>query len=423
MPAPATPTTEINASTLPQSSRPATVPDSLMAAITAEASKNAPQGADTPEPSPEATPPKKEAATPKAAQAEAIKPATTAAEPAKPAASTPATPPADEPKGIKQVREALQRAQEKIKQHEGSLTTTAKERAEAFQKAADLELKLAKMTEELEKDYKPRVARLAEVEKKLQEKEERLRIKAYQETDEFHDRYIKPLTTAQQEAQELLSELIVNNDDGSARAATQDDFNEVLSAPSLNQAAEIAQKKFGPLAAQSVVNLRSRMRSLDKQRQEAIKNSALAAVEYEKQMMARQATDIQRRTEFFRQQVQKHMEAEADIFSPPEGDLDAIATLTQAAQFADVLLNKPPEMPEEQFLSKVAEGRTRIMKSFVHEKSIAKLKAENAALQERLKAYEGSEPDVETRTGGTTSKAQTPQDKLLAAALSAAGRH
>lgn len=407
--APPAPTGEININQLVSRSGNRTpLPAETIAAINAAAQANG--GASEPAaPSPE---PLKPAPTPPAANGTPT-PATVA--PAPPA--TPAPEPKPKKEGIESVREALERQTNKTRELETSLTATAKEKADAFTKLAELEAKAAKYEKDIESDYKPRVARLEQAEKEIQRTQEILKIKAYQETDEFHSQFVKPLADARAEATELLAEIIINNGDGTARQATQADFDEVLSARSINEAAEIAQTKFGGMVAQTVVNLRSRIRSLERNRKEAVANAALRAEEYEKHTHAQAAQQRQFFHEKLMQATQAAIAADTDTFTLPEGDAELLAAKTEGEQLADRLLNGDPSLTPDQFVGEIAKGRKNIIAAPVLSKKLAAAKAKIASLEEQLKAYQKSEPDVRTRNGGPAAPSgDSPRDKLLAAA-------
>lgn len=387
------------------------LPAATIAAINAEAAKTG--GEPAPTPAPPVDPPK----TPDAAPVASVK----QPEPVKPAA-TPAQEPAKPKKeGIESVREALERQTQKAKELETSLTATTQQKADAFAKLAELEAKAAKYEQDIEKEYKPRVARLEQAEKKLLEREELLKVKAYQETEEFHNQFVKPLSDARTEVNELLTELIVQNEDGSSRIATQEDFNEILSAASINQAAEIAQKKFGPMVAQSVVNFRQRIRSLERNRVEAVKNAALRAEEYEKRTQAQYAQNRQELHDKLMAATRNLIASETDTFAVPEGDAELQAALTEGQQLADRLLNGDPSLSPDQYVAEIAKGRKNIMAAPLLTKKLAQANAKIMSLEEQLKAYQKSEPDVRTRNGGPAAPVgDSPRDKLLAAAQAAA---
>ena len=119
----------MNFSSLPKSGRVTTIDPALVKSVNDLASTRGGTPAKEPEPPKDTTPPDKTPPAPNAGQIEPPKEQFKAPEPDK-------APPAEEPKGIKQVREALERATEKAKGLETSLTATAAEKAAEADAAA-----------------------------------------------------------------------------------------------------------------------------------------------------------------------------------------------------------------------------------------------------------------------------------------------
>lgn len=407
---------EINISDIPNRSGAVSTPiPSLLDAINQEASKNGPLEETSKEPPPE---PVRAEKTPPAQPQREIQPKETPKPPAEPAQK--------KKEGIESVREAYERAQKKASELEGSLTTTAKEKADAFAKVAELEGKLAKYADEIEKDYKPRMARLEQQEKELQKAREVLKIKAYQETPEFHDKFVKPLADARAEVGELLAELIVVEGENQ-RPATAQDFDEILAAKSINEAARIAAQKFGPEVYQQVVNYRTRIRSLERTRQEEVKNAALRAEEWERTTQQQMSEHQRAVRERILSEANKLIQGDANI-AVPDGDTELKAALTEGMQHADLLLNPNPNMAQEEYLAQIGKGRAAIIKYPVLEKKFAKLQKEHDELKEQLKQYQASEPDVRGRSGGNArsvvpTNSEESRAKLLEEAQKLATSH
>lgn len=236
--------------------------------------------------------------------------------------------PADaEPKkgGVAQLREAYERAQARLTEVETSVLSTAKERDEARQKAEALEQRLLSAETRISKELEPRVARLTEVEQKLQEREEALKVRDYTATTEWHDRYVKPIVDVQQEAGQLMAELTVETPEGHV-PATQDHLNHVLTAPSLNEAAKRATEMFGPLVAPQVVNLRSRLSALQRKQQEALKNAQLEATEWQKRTQA----DQMAQREQWLAAVSEREKAHLSDVTVAEGDTETAEALARS---------------------------------------------------------------------------------------------
>lgn len=388
---------------------PAGLLDAALAASGAKPSetpKDAPKAISEPKP-----------ATPVAKPAPSAKPPEARPEPAK-------VEPRVEPKAgdtPKSLREALERAQAKADEALSSLTASTKEKADALAKAADLEAKVAKFEERFTKEFEPQIQRLSAVEKKLQEKEERLRIRDYQSTDEYHEKYVKPIVEIQTELGELLPELRVQTDAGEI-AATQEHINHVLTAPSLNEAAKRAKETFGEYAAQQIVNLRARLVSAQRRQHEGLKNAQLEAAEWEKQSTAAQLRNQEEMRSSLMAEIKSRLETDAD-FKPADDDNEAITALAKGQTEAELLLNGSPDLTPKQVLSKIADAQAKIRKAPLQALTIKRQADRIAALEAELKQYQGSEPSVEGRGGssGPTGE-ESVQAKMLKTAMEFANK-
>lgn len=354
-------------------------------------------------------------------------------EPAKapdPVVKEPATPPAKtepakqdsksdyEKGGIKAVREAAERRDARIKELEASETATRKEIDDAkASHQASLE-KLISYESEIEKTYKPQVQRLTEVEKRLQEREEQLRIKDFTMAPEWHDKYVKPVVEARSEAEALMGELEVNSTDG-PRMATKQDFDAVLSAPNTTQAILKAKELFGDDLAHTVVGYRTKIISAERNRQSAFGKAALESAESQKQQQQKFAQHRESLRQRFTAESERLFGEAPYIYKPGEDEGDLAEALTEGTKLADLSINGDPNMTEDQFLKVVAKVRSRAAGFPVLEKRMSKLQAENEALKQRLKEFESSEPKLEGRTtpgAGDNANADDYHGKLITAA-------
>lgn len=389
-------------------------PEILEAALKAAEGKPG-QAPATPGPAPAAPTPTPAKATPAPAP-----PA-----PQTPPPTTPTPPPANQKGGggIKDLREAYERQNAKVEELNASLTSTSKDKADAYAKLARLEEDLGKANKRITEDLEPRAKRLADVEKKLQEREEMLRVKDYTATGEWHEKYVKPIADTHAEITDLLGELRATVD-GNEIPATVDHFNHILAAPSLNEAARRASELFGEYAAPQIISLRARLNSLQRRQQEALKNAQLEAIDYEKRVQSQSLQHREAMRNIIFSEAKRLMGAEPEIFAPKEDDTDTVHALANGQHLADLLLDGAPDLTPEGLMSKVGEGRARIIKSFVLEKQLSKAKTQLAEAIGQLKAYQRSEPEVEARasTRPTASDADESQKTLLEAAMKLARR-
>lgn len=325
--------------------------------------------------------------------------------------------PDDTPKAPKQLREALDRAQAKVKEVESRETATAKERADAYAKLAEVEARASKYEQEIETTYKPSLEKLSRIEKQLQEREEQLRIRDYTATQEWHEKYIKPEIEIQNEVHGLLSELVVTNEEGNQIPATIQHFEAVISAPNQNEAANRAKALFGPDMAPTVSNYRLRIRTLHNKKQEALKNAQLESAEWEK----KQNIAMVQAQELLRKRILDTESKLVQQFKPADDDEELTQALKEGKDLVDRAFQT--NLSPEQTGDLIAEFRAEVQKSKVSDKIISRIKKENEELKEQLKQYQKSEPEVITRNSTPGSAVAGPDDarsKLLAAAQAAA---
>ena len=143
---------------------------------------------------------------------------------------------------------------------------TRTELADLRKKYADLEKQVqdgdvvSGLTEELS-TYKERVAQF--------EREQTL--VDYQNSSEYKDKYVQPLTNMIDQATALMREVKIKTGENSEREGTKEDFMELVRMP-LRQAAETANELFGP-AAPTIMSIWQQVRTLHGQSKEAIKNA------------------------------------------------------------------------------------------------------------------------------------------------------
>jgi hypothetical protein len=368
-------------------------------------------GALPAEPAPiSAKPPAQAAAKPAAPKPEAGSlspppaPGAPAADAAKPAAE-----PAAEVKGPKQLREAYERAQAKVAELETTMGATAKEKAEAFARLAATEEKLTSYEKRIADEYEPMRKVLTEREKRLAEVEENLRMRDYTATPEWHNNYVKPINDTWQEAVQFVSELAVQNADGSSIPATQEHLNYVIGAPNANEAARRAEQLFGnqSVFTGTLVNYRNKLKALQTKQQEAAKNAKLESEQWHQQRQAHEAEQLSK----LRSYVTQREAAEGSDLAAIGDDPELRSALEAGSALADTLVNGDPKLSPENWADVIAKSRTHIKRSHVQAKRITRLEAKLKAAEEELGRYRNSEPSVETRPSGEVSSPQAEEGR------------
>ncbi len=364
-----------------------------------EAEKAAPKAA------PVATPAKP---TPVKTEAAPVKPtAATVTTPAAP--TTPPDPKPDDAKaqGPKQLREAYERQQARVAELEQSVGATAAEKAEAFTKLAATEAKLTAHEKRIAEEYEPMRKVLEERSKRLTEAEENLRMQDYKSTQEWHDRYVRPIVEVQNEVNDVLAQVAVIDGD-QPRAATPQDFAKVLSTPTLNEAERVAKQLFGEgFATTEIVRHSAKLRQLAKAQQTALQNAKVESEQWHQTQQQRQ-TEMQARMRAFVQQ--KELEHGGELATLTGDDPELSEALASGATLAETLATGNPNLTPEGWGDVVARSKVAIKRDAVNQKRITRLQGELKAAQDELARYRGSEPTVETRNAGPATEEAEPSD-------------
>lgn len=326
--------------------------------------------------------------------------------------------------GPKELREALERATKKADELTASVTATAKEKADALTKQAELEAKFNTLQKKVDTDYEPKVQELEVTRKKLQEREEALRIKDYMSTPEFHEKYVKPIADTEADISALLSESTVNMD-GQQIQASREHFDYIMGARTLNEAGERAVTLFGPHVGPQIVNHRAKLQSQLRTKAKAAETAQLDSMEHFKQQQMRQ-TEVQNEIKtYFRSEADRLMQSDPDL-KAPDGDQEWAAAINEGKQFAESLFSPSMDRPQKEILTDAARGYTNNVKIKVQELKIRKLEKEVTTLRENLKQYQSSEPGVETRNGGKgpeVTESNDPKVALTQRAVEAARKY
>lgn len=367
--------------------------DKIKAAATTKAPANkvvdaVAKPAPAPEPKDDSRPAQAKAAEP-AKQAVATPPA-----PDTKSADAPATSGGDDkgktPKEPKQLREAYERATAKAEELERSFTATAKEKADAYAKVAELEAKNRAYEERVQKEFEPAIKRLTETEKKLQEREEALRMRDYTATPEWHERYIKPIMDVQEEAKSLLGELVVQVE-GKDVAAGAEHLNYVIGAPNAMEAHRRAEQLFGPFASK-IVDYRTKLRALEGKRTEALSKAQLESAEWAKRQQEEQQAAQAQFKQLVQQKVQQYLPRLA------EDDPEEANAMLEGVRFSEQL--EQGAQDPQVWADMVARVKGTVTAEKVQALRLKRAEATIADLRKELAAFQKSEPEVATRNAG-----------------------
>lgn len=315
------------------------------------------EGKEKSTPGKDEAPPEKATATPADKEA----PKTTGTEKPPEAPSTP-----------KQLRTAYEQATKRLKELEGKLA----------------EREATKPTEDPEK--KALADRLAEVQKKTDQLEEELRFSAYERSDDYKSRYLRPLEDAFKSSYEEVAQLTITDGEGKETKATPEHFNALLRLP-IAQAIVQAKEWFGD-AATEVLAMRRNIVQLNSARQTAVDQFRTEGAERTKRFAEQTAKQQDEIRSLWRQNVDEGIEKHPQLFKASDDDAKGKELLTKGMQLAEYAFTGAHQLPPSERVKLHAAIRNKAGGFDYVVYQNRKLAAENKELRDKLSDYEKSEP-------------------------------
>lgn len=277
---------------------------------------------------------------------------------------------------------------------------------------------------------------LAEREKRVSQLEEIVRFKAYEESGDYKEKYEKPYIDAFGSARNKIASLrVIERKDGDTgeitqprRQATAEDFDRLFRITDDSDAGELAEQLFGPNAS-AVLYHREKVLELNEGRLKALETFRKEGGEMEKKRMEQNSATMKQISEQANKSWTKHVNSVlenpklAPLFKPIEGDDEAnklLETGYQTVREAFKNMNALDTRLTAEQREKVIESHTEVFnKAAAFDRVsylLGKERKAKAALEQKLKAYEESEPtpgDVERRGAAPTKL--NPRDHIYAA--------
>jgi hypothetical protein len=276
-----------------------------------------------------------------------------------------------------------------------------------------------------EKEKGEFLTKLQEFEKRNAELENEMRFVNYEKSAEFKTKYEQPYDNAWKKAAGELKEIPVITGEGTSRPATPQDLLKLVNMP-LGEARALADEMFGPFA-NDIMAHRKEIRNLFDSRSQALEEARKTGAEREKQ----QREMIEKGWGALQNHVKEQWVKENESWTkhekvgkyltPSEGDEEGNKRLAKGFALADKALATNPMDPN---LS--TEQRAEAVKSMAALRNRAAAfgrlthivearDKEIAALKEKLKGYESSEPGA---AGGTakengTAKYSSRRDEVF----------
>jgi hypothetical protein len=334
---------------------------------------------------PPATPAAKPATKPFVAADDPLAESIAAAEAAKPAEEVILKAP---PKAA-QLREAYEELKVNFSKAAAEGDVTRKELAE-FRKKAQL-------YEDQIKSLEPLKPRIEEYEKRIAQYDERLKLIDYTQHPEFHEKFVKPVSEALQNAHAIVKEMVVESSDGTQRLGNEQDFAAVLAAPNLSEATRVAKELFGPDLAQTAIAHRTQVLTAERRRQEAVKDAGLKSQEFAKTVNERQHAEAVKFRESFQRASDELADKYAPIYKVDVADKEASDTYQRGLEIVNAAMERDPSTTNDEFIQTLARVRHRAASFPVMLLKNQRLQTEVETLKSKLAAYEKSSPETNGR--------------------------
>lgn len=269
------------------------------------------------------------------------------------------------------------------------------------------ELKAAKSAPVDDPEKKTLVEKLQSVEKRKLELEQQIQFVAYQKSDEFQNKYQKPYEEAWSRAVSELSELVVEAEDGSQRAATAQDLLTLANMPPVD-ARKLAKTMFGE-AADDVLAHRRKIRELADAQTKAIQDAEKNAEAHHKEQQTKSLQQKQQMAKLWEDENKAWRERFPRWFQPEDGDEKGNELLAKGYAMADAAFSSNGNQTPEQRVKLHAELRN---KAAAFPKLAYRLKEARSRIKElesSLAEYESSEPKAGE---GGKPRATAPGDIL-----------
>ena len=291
----------------------------------------------------------------------------------------------------------------------------AYESLKAKHKALEQEHLALKTAPREDPEKKTLAERLAEREKRLSDLETEIKFARYESSEEYKEKYWKPFEDAFGVARSKVASLKITDSEGVAHQATAEDFDKIAQIKDDDQAADLAHEMFGNKAP-VVLYHRERVQELNAARLKAIEDFRKLGSEREKQWQEQQSKTTESIGKLWQQANAEAVEKYPQWFKPAEGEeaSEENAILEEGFKLADAGFSDNPNLTHEQRVRLHSAIRNRAAGFGRVVFQNRKLEARVAELEEKLKAFEASEPG----SGDGAGKQKTEDATTLEAVVS-----
>jgi hypothetical protein len=240
---------------------------------------------------------------------------------------------------------------------------------------------------------------IATLKQQLEDATGRLNFVAYEQSDEFKQKYQEPFEAAWNDGVAVVSDLTAINEDGTQRKGTAEDFAAIMAEPNNGKAAAMAAELFEASAAY-VINQRRELQRLNGARNKALTEHRATAAERakaESEQTLKSKTENEsrhaQRIAKFAAHVDEAVKKYPQFLAPIEGDDEGNALLTKGFELADRAFKGGVEMTEDETVRLHATIRNRAAAFGRLAYQVRTRDAKIAELQQQLDEIRASAPD------------------------------
>jgi len=331
----------------------------------------------------------------------------------KPAATAPPAP--KQPEAAAKPPETPAKPAEPPTPPEPVVAGTAKELRAAYE---NTKKELAAIKAELEKAKKPvedpekkTFAEQLEAERKQRESlEAELRATNWERSQDYKDKYVKPLERAFDSAYGEIKSLQVKTPDGATRPGTVEDFNMLVQLP-LADASNMSKLLFGD-AAGDVMAMRRQIIDLNRARQADLEDFKTKSASAAKEKEAQRLLERERRQSVWNTTIKTMQDKFPELFAPVEGDAEGNELLEKGTKLADLVFSGVEMAPEKQAeLHAMVRNKAAAFDRMV--RMTQRQSEQIKSLEKELEAFKASSPGNGNAGGGTPAvKEKTWEDEL-----------
>lgn len=257
--------------------------------------------------------------------------------------------------------------------------------------------------------------------KTTDEMEQRIRVLDYKQSNEYRDKFSKPMDHAWKAAVADVSEMVVATDEnGGTRPATAKDLEAIVTMPGA-EARRVAKAMFGD-AAEEVMAHRRKLVDLARDSEAAVGEWREKGGELSKRQQAEAIANRERTERLWTTTLEQKVKQYPQLFGQIEGDTEGNKLLDQGVQEADYAMSDLSNLPLEQRVEIHARIRNRAAAypREVHRRQVADARIKE--LEAELEGFRASEPgkgqppkgDETTATQNARSKGPATLESALA---------